>query len=861
MKSLNKLLVLLSSSTLALPLTLIVACKPTKAISKPIDDKEFLRVVESIKTENDLLKYADIKFKDSRGSYISKDDVIPSQLEKSQIEITFKEKYKNQIFAKVLSINSNLNSDGVADINSVRLYVEFKNTKTNTPKPINFELTGLNKNGTINPFMNSSVNTLEYFNDAGGFDSYSNKSQKDRFKYDNEKYIKSLESQISPDKKPINLKDYRKLETSEDNISKFDQKANENNFDTYYSAALKGFTLPVYEKDGKFKGLQINDGPEVNKGPSTVDSLGRDRFKTNGLARTIPNETYRTAAIQTFQVDFTGWKDYSAEIEEAEDNIKLFKLWNDKQIKNYLDQQLNQLRLNYEDETKQIDKKLSESSDEYETIIKNLTDQKNKLKEEYDKKYKEISELTKDKLVEWQTKEIEEYKKKSKENKYQTSESGTMWVLDYLKEDNNNNPTKFYFGTNSHVAKAIKDDLVSFSLTRINENIKVGQTFDLNGFDKNFTKFSFTPKNGKRISQAVSAIFHATDFIKQDSNPVKLLTNGQEKIYGDAGIFADFAVVEIDFDKLLNEGDYSRSIWSESKDISHNYEREKTKLIADITNNYSTNTDKQVKFVSMSLLEDNNYKKFDRSLDFDSTKSEEVKKYEELESIYILGYPTANEDYYLDQYEDYKQIERKKYDFSLWVNSEYKYYKKLSKNEGTPSSFNEYETKKGNFFSYEIGYRSFIDKPGLTDAFLAAHRVGRKLYSLPTDNNGKSKKYFNYGLEFLPRFYAPAGGASGSSVRTKDNKLLAVYHASNNVAKTGLAAAFRSNGYNYNELFGKYNLGQYDLIYGNGKDQEKDKSYREVLLKKYPEKKSALFKDGFKEENIPEEFKFKNPTK
>ncbi|MDP4040423.1 Ig-specific serine endopeptidase MIP [Mycoplasma mycoides] len=860
MKRVNKLLVLLSSTTLTLPLTLLVACTSTKQAPKSIDDNEFLKVVDSIKSEEDLLKYADLKFKDSRGSYISKENVVPNQLEKNQIEIIFKDKYKGQINSKIVNINVD-NSNGFAIVNEVVIFVEFENNKTGKKQPINFKITGLNKNNTVDASGNRQTNSLKDFGGAEGFKAYTEMNQKDRFKFDNKKYVEKLEGQIGHGKKSIDLKLYRGLDTTQENIKTFDEKANNSNFDTYYNAAIKGFTLPVYDEKGSVKGLQINDGPEVNKGPSVVDSLGRDQFKTNGLARTIPNETYKTAAIQTFQVDFTGWKDYAAEIEEAEDNIKLFNSWNEQQIKNYLDQQLKQLTLNYEDETRQIDKKLSENSTEYETIIKNLKDQKNKLKEEYDKKYKEISELTKDKLIEWQTKEIEEYKKKSKENKYQTSESGTMWIIDYLKEDNNNNPTKFYFGTNSHVAKAIKDDLVSFSLTRINDNIKVGQTFDLNGFDKNFTKFSFTPKNGKKISQAVSAIFHATDFIKQDSNPLKLLTNGQEKTYKDAGIYADFAVIEIDFDKLLNESNYSRSIWSESKDISHNYEKNKDKLISDITNKYASNTDKQIKFFSDSLLEDKNYNKFDRPLDFDPNKAEEVKNYEELESIYILGYPTANEDYYLDQYEDHKQIERKRYDFSLWVNSEYKYYKNLVKKEGTPSSFKEYETNKGNFFSYEIGYRSFIDKPGLTDAFLAAHRVGRKLYSLPVDNNGKSKKYFNYGLEFLPRFYAPAGGASGSSVRTKDNKLLAVYHASNNVAKTGLAAAFRSNGYDYKELFGKYNLGQYDLIYGGGKDQEKDKSYREVLLKKYPDKKSALFAGGFKEDNIPEEFKFKTQAK
>nr|WP_307921093.1 hypothetical protein [Mycoplasmopsis bovis] len=97
--------------------------------------------------------------------------------------------------------------------------------------------------------------------------------------------------------------------------------------------------------------------------------------------------------------------------------------------------------------------------------------------------------------------------------------------------------------------------------------------------------------------------------------------------------------------------------------------------------------------------------------------------------------------------------------------------------------------------------------------------------------DGKTVKYVNYGLHLMPRFYAPYGGASGSSVRNKNNELIAVYHSSNDRAKTGLAAVFRSPGKDYNKLFGNYNLPQYDLIYGGGKDQKN--SYRQALEAKY----------------------------
>ncbi|WP_254427682.1 MIP family Ig-specific serine endopeptidase [Mycoplasma capricolum] len=141
----------------------------------------------------------------------------------------------------------------------------------------------------------------------------------------------------------------------------------------------------------------------------------------------------------------------------------------------------------------------------------------------------------------------------------------------------------------------------------------------------------------------------------------------------------------------------------------------------------------------------------------------------------------------------------------------------------------------------------------MTDAFLASSRVGNKLYKL------KGKEYFQYGLQLMPRFYAPSGGASGSSVRNNKNELIGVFHVANNSAKTGLAAVFISPGYDYKKLFGDYNLVEYDLIYGGAKHQVN--SYRFELYKKYKNNsnfRTALFNKGLTRElGIPKEFQFK----
>jgi len=158
--------------------------------------------------------------------------------------------------------------------------------------------------------------------------------------------------------------------------------------------------------------------------------------------------------------------------------------------------------------------------------------------------------------------------------------------------------------------------------------------------------------------------------------------------------------------------------------------------------------------------------------------------------------------------------------------------------------------------SYAIGYRSFIDKPGVLDAFISAPHTGNDLYK-----SLDGKKYINMGLEYMPRHYAPAGGASGSSVRNQNNEIVGIYHVSNEFASTGLATAFRSEGYDYKGLYGdKYKeLPQYDLIYGGGKDQATGQSYREKMKEIYKNNnniKTALFPNGF--DQYDEKFKFNN---
>jgi len=49
------------------------------------------------------------------------------------------------------------------------------------------------------------------------------------------------------------------LNATVSDIKHFDEKAKNVGQDSYESAAYKGFTLPVYDKNGDFKGLSINE--------------------------------------------------------------------------------------------------------------------------------------------------------------------------------------------------------------------------------------------------------------------------------------------------------------------------------------------------------------------------------------------------------------------------------------------------------------------------------------------------------------------------------------------------------------------------------------------------------------------------
>ncbi|ASU14007.1 Membrane-associated lipoprotein [Mesomycoplasma hyopneumoniae] len=119
------------------------------------------------------------------------------------------------------------------------------------------------------------------------------------------------------------------------------------------------------------------------------------------------------------------------------------------------------------------------------------------------------------------------------------------------------------------------------------------------------------------------------------------------------------------------------------------------------------------------------------------------------------------------------------------MNSESSFYNNLASDENNPESKSQDNANKGNYFSLNIGYRSFADKPGLADGFITVPKVGKELSksTIMADpvhkkqvkkeviENGKKiikdlgeldvlnqKAYLGYGLYYIPRHFAPHGG-------------------------------------------------------------------------------------------------------
>ncbi|MBN3534451.1 Ig-specific serine endopeptidase MIP [Mycoplasma procyoni] len=436
---------------------------------------------------------------------------------------------------------------------------------------------------------------------------------------------------------------------------------------------------------------------------------------------------------------------------------------------------------------------------------------------------------------------------------------GTIWILDYQKPAHSNSyPTKWYFGTNLHVADNLNRQLKTVQLNIINKDKDLDKTFDLVRDDERFNLLWF--HKPALDSGAISIVYKATDFL--NTKPEDYVAEARKKDVKGIEEFADFAVIEIDFDKLQanrekikkQNGYDSIFVAHRKKSKSSSYEeypdtenRTKEQIAQFITNDYANRKEDHIKFLKTSYLQ--NYEKVAPKLF--SYKSENYKF--NGDSLYALGYPGSGPtDYFLTEGltsdQAYHINESAKETFSLWVNQEGYLYNKWNKEENKSKyEFSKEVLDKGTYLSNQIGYRTFKDKRGVIDSFLTANFVGDGVFT--TFNK---EKYLPMTLDYAPKSYVPNGGSSGSSVRNQNNEIVSIFHAATAAGRIGLSTAFRSEGKSYNGLYGNYELPQYDLIYGGGKNQKS--SFREALKEKYGNNvKTNLFENITE---IPNDYKF-----
>ncbi|BBA22270.1 lipoprotein [Mycoplasmopsis bovirhinis] len=438
--------------------------------------------------------------------------------------------------------------------------------------------------------------------------------------------------------------------------------------------------------------------------------------------------------------------------------------------------------------------------------------------------------------------------------------SGTAWILDYELSEDGKYPTKWYLASNLHVIQYLGSDTKNLWLGRVDEDTPLNQTISTKDrleseknypgvFNEWFTKFKLNLTD-PALKDKVKLVYTAVDFLKKD--PKDYLSQSQQTEFGEYKEYSDFAVFEIDLTGV--SGNSGFEVYSQKPNSNSVANAEE--FLKRLTNNYATKQEKQ-----SSLLKESYLKNYDPiNIPIANNNANTNKDY-----LLSLGYPanfgphikipnniSGDRETIIRWVEQYYNIDFGN-QMNLWTNEISKNPKWLQINPQTSEATSvEIPSIVGNRLTSHVSTHTFKDKPGVFDAFLSWPLVNNTERPLTVNYNGKLTPLIQMGLGYALANYEGPGGASGSSVRNQKNQLVGIFHSVANFTLLGMAAAFRSEGFDYQGLYGSYNLPQYDLIYGGGKDQAS--SYREALAKVRPNIKTRLFKNGASA--TYEEFKF-----
>ncbi|MDW2912180.1 Ig-specific serine endopeptidase MIP [Mesomycoplasma ovipneumoniae] len=434
---------------------------------------------------------------------------------------------------------------------------------------------------------------------------------------------------------------------------------------------------------------------------------------------------------------------------------------------------------------------------------------------------------------------------------------GTLNIIDYKKEDNNKYPLTWYFITNAHVLNRLQvandyhegkiygrdDDAYnthnrqyntwSLVFTKIKNSVSLNNIMPTTGEPRHEsyydtvnltvrTKDTNVHNAGKKLessrnfaviddqlnnNQAVpkdaelnvrTIVFGSNVFDKKLGD----FTN-QEK-YKNMQELLDFAIMEVTFDNEEQAKTITKDWYDEHQDQK--------------TNDKSTAITSDADF-----LQNDQYEKLPAN------------------QFYGLGFPLteAETNQTLNEFKNKNAWESRKHSVSPYVNKDNGLYFNQD-----PSSE---QWKNGGDLSWSRSYRSFMNKPGLTDIFIAMPYVSNGFIKITKFDSSKNvfshTPYLFWGLGTLLDNFTGGGGMSGTGIY-KDNKLYSLVFATDPRASTAVSLNLRSYGNDYKGYYGTYNLPKYDLIYGS---KHQRKSYFQAMQELYKDKgiKTYLFPNGF----------------
>ncbi|WP_416737918.1 Ig-specific serine endopeptidase MIP [Mycoplasmopsis meleagridis] len=691
---------------------------------------------------------------------------------------------------------------------------------------------------------------------ANDKEKWSKLSKEEKTKAELDAYVDDLQSNFGTyqDKlKNSKLTDLPRLDAAQ--IQKYDEKAAQAGQPTFESAIARNFS--VANEDGTITLNPIRDSVKA----AYWDSVPNNR----GLARNLPNQKYKDVALQSYAIEFVNMNEKIRD--EVKDNkyIKIFKgtAWlldwelddsgyptkwflatNAHVAAGFITENSTGLRYTNQNDLEKEAQNHKKYLDQYNEAQKAF----DQMAVEYDDKIRAAN----DEIAGYEAKlriaetnqdpaEVDKYNKLLDQVKLGDLKSA-------IDAKNKMAEEKWYpiYGKQWNEAKAHLNDFVGATrtifLSHLNDSVPIDQDLKVMGLDNSVDRYELKPSQVKLIYAGVDFLNSSPkDYLKSTSS----LSNVQEA--------ADFVVIEIDFNNPNGVTSYS---YTNNRTKQH-VVKDAHELAKAATNGYATwDKSRQFKFASKTLSQ--TYSNLiNEKVKVRTTDNREVSVSKADVDFISLGFPDSKSDNFIKKtYSNDDYINESSQ--SLWVNK--------------PYYIADYNRTEGRVFTKELGgglnkaysIRNDVNTPGIFNLTLvspviyAEKNEGYKFnFIKDTESSYKGDTYTNYGLAYSLNSWAPLGGASGSSFRDVDNNILGINFAiadGNGIAQTAYIQAFRSNGNDYNNFYGKYKLEEYDLIYGTGKDQRT--SYRQALESYNPNIKTHLFPNGVSLANVPTEYKF-----